>query len=284
MSVHHSFQAQEILAHIGLKLRAAREVKGLTLQEIANRTRINHVFLEKIETGDTSELPALAFLRGFIRNYMQVLELEDPEIEEDLKKIAGIAQGTQQKSTSNIRMKELHDVDEPSKIKMPVIIGLAVLVLLWGGYMAVRLLSDSGSAPQTAKTDTREQSGQTPAGEAKSDPATGNPQPTQQAGTPGSPAASNLPLAVQQNLRLTMKGLEATWVRLSIDRAPPIDVRLEPAETREWEANEEIRLTVGKSNGVSVYLNGEDIVLSNEKDRLVPGIILNKLTLLRLEN
>ncbi len=89
----------------------------------------------------------------------------------------------------------------------------------------------------------------------------------------------------QQNiLRLTVRGLEATWIRLSIDRAPPIDVKVNPAESLVWEANEEIRLTVGKSQGVSVYLNGEDVLLPSEPNRLIPSIVLNKLTLLRLEN
>ena len=63
-----------------------------------------------------------------------------------------------------------------------------------------------------------------------------------------------------------------------------MDVRLEPAETMNWEANEELRLVIGKSQGVAVYLNGEDVLLPEERDQLIPDIVLNKLTLLRLEN
>ena len=92
------------------------------------------------------------------------------------------------------------------------------------------------------------------------------------------------PLASPQNLRLTVRGLEPTWIRLSIDRAPATEVRLEPAETMNWEANEEFRLVIGKSHGVAVYLNGEDILLPEERGQLIPDIVLNKLTLLRLEN
>jgi hypothetical protein len=88
----------------------------------------------------------------------------------------------------------------------------------------------------------------------------------------------------RQKLELTLRGLEQTWVRLSIDRAPPIDVLMEPAETVGWEANQEIRLTIGKSHGVAVYLNGEEILLPQERNRLIPNLVLNKLTLLRLEN
>ena len=87
-----------------------------------------------------------------------------------------------------------------------------------------------------------------------------------------------------QNLRLTVRGLEPTWIRLSIDRAPPVEVRIAPAETKNWEANEEFRLIIGKSHGVAVYLNGEDILLPAARNQLIPDVVLNKLTLLRLEN
>ena len=73
-------------------------------------------------------------------------------------------------------------------------------------------------------------------------------------------------------------------MRLSLDRAPPVDVLLQPAETVAWEASQEIRLTIGRSNGVAVYLNGEEVLLPQEPNRLIPSLVLNKLTLLRLEN
>ena len=93
-----------------------------------------------------------------------------------------------------------------------------------------------------------------------------------------------LPAEPPKTLQLRLRGLEKTWVRLSVDRREPVEVFLEPAETVEWEANEEFRLTVGKSHGVSVYLNDEEILLPGELNLLVPDIVLNKVTLLQLEN
>jgi hypothetical protein len=93
-----------------------------------------------------------------------------------------------------------------------------------------------------------------------------------------------MPKEPPSNLQLTLRGLERSWVRLSIDRREPVDVQIQPAETGEWEANEEFRLTVGKSHGVSVYLNGEEILLPKEQNLLITELVLNKLTLLKLEN
>ena len=68
---------EQMLAEIGMKLRAAREANEISLTEFANRTRIQKRYLEKVELGQIGGLPNFSFVRGFIRNYMQELQLED---------------------------------------------------------------------------------------------------------------------------------------------------------------------------------------------------------------
>jgi hypothetical protein len=59
---------------------------------------------------------------------------------------------------------------------------------------------------------------------------------------------------------------------------------LHPADSATLDADEEVRLTIGKSQGVSVYLNGEEVALPGETDRLVADLVLNKLTVLKIRN
>lgn len=282
MAENLSFEAEEILGQIGRRLRAAREAKGLAIQDIANRTKIAATSLEKIEAGDIKNLPGLAFVRGFVRNYLQALELEDEEIEAGLKKFGGLDQFARETDLAP-KIRDFYEFDEPRHPIRPILIGLAVILVLWGGYTVFSFFSEPASTPGQASLPTGPPE---VAGTAASAPdvtpaAILEPQPTP---VTVRQVSKLLPLDTQQLLKLTVRGLEPTWVRVAIDRAPPFDVRLEPAETLEWEANEEIRLTVGRSNGVAVYLNGEDILLPTERNRLITGIVLNKLTLLRLEN
>ena len=72
--------------------------------------------------------------------------------------------------------------------------------------------------------------------------------------------------------------------RLTIDKNPPVDVLVEAAETQRWEADQEFRLIVGKSQGVAVFLNGLDFPLPGEPNLLIPEMVLDKLALLKLEN
>jgi len=293
--------ALAVLAEIGLKLRAAREASGLSLSDVAQQTRINQSFLAKIEAGEPNGLPGLAFVRGFIRNYIQVLDLHDPELEREIKGLSDEDSPGHDQKLSPPSMKDGNDGPSLPLGKL-ALVGISVAIIVILIFLLVSIFS--GSDAETVSTV---QTSQPPAAQmeqtespmVEETPAEGQP-PTEntetgavgQAGNSGEVGGGTVgdtpsnEAAVRQTsaLRLTIRGLEPTWLRISIDRAPAMDVQVQPAETVEWDANEEIRLTVGKSNAVAIYLNGEDIVLNEEPDRLVPSIVLNKLTLLRLEN
>ena len=266
-----NLRARELFTEIGMKLRAAREAQGIALGDIATRTRIHLSVLEKIEAGELEGLPAFAFVRGFIRNIMQALELDDPQLVEEMQALADQLNGRSRRDEQSAHLER----QQPSTVPW-IRIGLgatALLLVLWIGYLVFRTSDITEPPPVAEQAPPAEETGQTP-------PAPALP------ATSAAPAPVEAPAVadVRQLLRLTVRGLDSTWIRLSVDRAPPVDVLVEPAETLEWEANEEFRLTIGKSDGVAVYLNGEDILLPKSQDRLIPGIVLNKLTLLKLEN
>ncbi len=62
----------------GVKLREAREGRGMSLREIANTTRISMSQLEALERNDISRLPGGIFSRAFVRSYAIEVGL-DPE-------------------------------------------------------------------------------------------------------------------------------------------------------------------------------------------------------------
>ena len=54
---------------VGERLRAAREEKKLSLEDIAAQTRIPQRHLESIETADWDKLPAPTYTIGFAKSY-----------------------------------------------------------------------------------------------------------------------------------------------------------------------------------------------------------------------
>ena len=71
------------LGGIGAQLRAAREARGLTLEQVAAETRIPQRHLQTIEAGDFAALPARTYAIGFSRTYARLVGLDEDEVADD---------------------------------------------------------------------------------------------------------------------------------------------------------------------------------------------------------
>jgi cytoskeleton protein RodZ len=62
----------------GARMRQAREQRGVSLRQIAEKTKIGVSALEALERNDISRLPGGIFSRGFVRSYAAEIGV-DPE-------------------------------------------------------------------------------------------------------------------------------------------------------------------------------------------------------------
>lgn len=70
---------------IGGRLRAAREARGLSLQDIANQTRIPVRHLQHVEQENWDDLPGLTYCVGFARAYGNAVGLDGAEIGREVR-------------------------------------------------------------------------------------------------------------------------------------------------------------------------------------------------------
>ena len=73
----------------GERLRAAREEKKLSLEDIAAQTRIPQRHLESIETAEWDKLPAPTYTIGFAKSYASAVGLDRTEIGDQLREEMG---------------------------------------------------------------------------------------------------------------------------------------------------------------------------------------------------
>src|SRR3954447_660004 len=73
------------LPTVGERLRAAREEKGFSLEDIASETRIPLRHLESLESADWDRLPAPTYTLGFARSYASAVGLDRTEIGDQLR-------------------------------------------------------------------------------------------------------------------------------------------------------------------------------------------------------
>lgn len=64
---------------IGKFLREVRERSGLTLKDIANRTKVSPMRLEQIEKEMFERLPVAVYVRGFVLGFAKVLGFSRPQ-------------------------------------------------------------------------------------------------------------------------------------------------------------------------------------------------------------
>ena len=69
----------ELDEHFGVRLRRAREDKGLTLAYVAERIKVSRTTLTALEAGRLAELPAPVYVRGFIRSYARAIGLAETD-------------------------------------------------------------------------------------------------------------------------------------------------------------------------------------------------------------
>ena len=113
----------------GERLRAAREAKGLSIEEIASTTRIPMRHLESLENANWTALPAPTYSIGFARNYATAVGLDRDEISDQLRSEMGNTRAVHQPA-------ELFEPADPKR-SMPK--GLVIGALLALALVAVAL-------------------------------------------------------------------------------------------------------------------------------------------------
>ena len=70
---------------VGERLRVAREALGLETEAVASSLKLSRRQIEALETSDWAKLPGHTFVRGFVRNYARVVQLDADELLADLE-------------------------------------------------------------------------------------------------------------------------------------------------------------------------------------------------------
>ncbi len=106
----------------GEHLKRERELRGVTLEEIAAATRISPRFLEALENEQWDRLPGGAFNRGFIRSVARYLGLDEENM---VAEYALETKGLNQAGASS----DAHTEGMPRDLR-PVILGAVIVIII----------------------------------------------------------------------------------------------------------------------------------------------------------
>jgi cytoskeletal protein RodZ len=145
----------------GDRLRAAREAKGLSLEELASQTRIPLRHLQSLEQGDWSRLPAPTYTIGFAKSYASAVGLDRNEVAEDLRaEMGGLRPDS---ANAEVFQPAAPGRTMPKWLVLAAIGGIVLVVILLSWLNERSLQGDPAPATEVASTEAPQQGAQAPA-------------------------------------------------------------------------------------------------------------------------
>ena len=233
---------QQVVADVptvGERLRAAREAKRVSLDEIARQTRIPIRHLEHIERGEWDALPSITYSVGFARSYASAVGLDGPAIGAELREQLGGGGGNRSNSAAIAH----YEPADPARVppRSLAIVTIILVILLVGGYMVWRS-SAVGESPADAALEETE----APA------PVAGAPQ------RPQAPAPAAAPAA---NGPVVLTAAQEVWLRIYQKGGPKLyEGTLRAGERYEVPADAQAPLILtGRPDAIQVTVGGRPI-------------------------
>lgn len=139
---------------VGDQLQLARVNAGLTIKKASKKTKINQKYLEALENGEYSKLPAGLYERKFLKEYAEFLELNGEELIKEFKKERKVV-GEDQKRPyfSNFKLKKTNFVVFPKITKSLAIVLVTAVCFAYLGYYVNNLLSSPELSVVRPKSD-----------------------------------------------------------------------------------------------------------------------------------
>ncbi|MDY6790517.1 MAG: DUF4115 domain-containing protein [Thermodesulfobacteriota bacterium] len=234
----------------GRYLQDIRLLKGISLETIAEETRIRIDNLVLIEQENHDKLPDKVFVKGFLRAYAKAIDADGDEAvrryQMRLKVIQKLA-------------KSEADLEMPSGKfwRRLLFCVVALLSLIFLSVFAVSYFKNKSSSTELVESNTDQAAGIENEGNATFEP--------QYDTEPANIQITNKP----EKLILKIMAIEETWMKIVIDDQKPNEYYLNPGDQVELKATLGYSLFIGNAGGIRLLLNNESIEVPGKSGQVV---------------
>src|SRR3990172_9557924 len=254
---------------IGEYLKREREIRGISLQDVAKITKIRAGLLNALEKDDFSKLPAPPFVKGFIQAYCKHLGVDGHDAllryEVYMKTLTeSKVEPVEAAKAKDEKLERLTTLSTQSLIAIAVTI---LLIISAGAYVILKKYKpdapDYSQIQLTTGNDVSDSNKKEAiAYEARS-------KQEDDRGILVSPSALQKPMA------LIIQATKSTWIRAEVDSQDPFEVSLREGEKVKWIAKEKFSILIGNAGGVNVTLNGNPLGRLGDEGKVVKLVLPN---------
>lgn len=247
-------QGELAITRTGDTLRQAREAAGLSLADVASRTRITQRHLEAIEKSDFSELPGRTYVTGFARAYARAVGVPETDI------AASVRRELEEDEYGVRPAYEAYEPTDPARLPTARLTWTLVIValLLVSAYGVWRFLSVEPDEALIAAQNQAAEASEAPEAAASAATKTG-----------AAPVAANAPVV--------LTGISEVWIGFDDAKGKTENWRtLEAGETYEVPPAyiDQFTLRTSIPQALKVTVGGRDIGSVGPADTLVKGVSL----------
>ena len=255
-------------ASFGQYLHAIRVEKRISLDQVAEETRIAVRNLEAIDREDPQGLPPEVFLKGFLRAYAKAVGADADE-------------AVRRYDAYRMMARKLEDAErQPERARSGMLWKLAaalalLLILIFGSILTSQWLTQAPiETGPTAAGPGAVSPEIPPADSAQNQPA---PPPSLKPAPPAEsaqnrPALPSLqkpaPPAAPPNI-LTVSATENTWLKVVTDQGIPAEYNLKAGEHLKLEARSTFNLLIGNAGGIKLNLNNKPVHVPGKRGEVV---------------
>lgn len=283
------------MSNFGDKLRREREMRGVTLEEISESTKIGTRSLRALEQEDFEKLPGGIFNKGFVRAYSRFLGLDEDQTVADFD----LAWNEHESAKGPAPEPVVDEKPEPERSTSKLLLAILMVAIsvaagwyaLHGFHAARRstnqqpMLNESqrgssaaqvpsSSPPSVGPTD-RQGSGALPTAATSQGPPE-TPKPLSNSNSTANSDASGkasdkIPTGFVSKtadssapIRLEVFAREDSWLSILADGKNIGQGVLNAQKSRTIHAQKQVRLTVGNAGGVEVSFNGQPVDIEGQ--------------------
>jgi cytoskeleton protein RodZ len=246
------------MSSYGLYLQTVRVEKGISIEQVAEESRIRAEILRSIEAEDHTKLPDDVFVKGFLRIFAQVIGA-DPE--EAVRRF-----DVRRKPVSTVEIHSRSGAEKPPRLWLTLLWVAAMMVCLVGGTLVVyQMVVHKGQATGPHEATVKAQEDSAPAEKSSS------------AEMPAEKAETTIEATTQKSnahekpavYALEIVCHEDTWLKIIADDARATEHQMKPGDKIEMDAETMFNLLIGNAGGVSVQLNGQPVPVPGSSGQVV---------------
>lgn len=234
---------------LGEYLRRQRELKGLSLKDLSDETKIGINYLKYIEENYFDKIPGEVFVKGFLRLYARSVGLKEEDVMGKYYEQYEIKE-KEKENKEDAGLKVLRE----SRRKLPLWLWVITIILF--AILLFKVFPQKKKHTPVSAREVRKLIEIEP-----------------------SPIVSKeIPKAndVPKEMTLSVEAVEETWVKIIIDGMEVKESLLKGGDKVSFTAKKNFGLTIGNAGGVKIRFDGKELKPLGPQGKVIRNLVLSR--------